>query len=318
VPTQREELERQAAAEAAGLRDLIPPLTLTAGAFAALQALEAYTRGSLADLSEWHREMFLAYREDLAALFRRYSRPGRQTDPDRAPPDVWALEALQDRVPRDLAESFAELSEALYVEDTDAMEEWLDAALTEGHQRELWLLAMAGLDIDDYREGTTLPDTEEDRAILLLTLGLFGASWMARRAAWRDDVTRRVGAWTEAAIVGGMTLDDTVAGFDRITDSFTGRVEGLVENEMLRTFDAGGDIALTAAQEDYAITEVWVTRADRLVCGICAPRHMKVTPLKPVTDSHPGCRCRKVPVPADFEYTDVAYDQLFRSAFGDT
>ena len=119
-----------------------------------------------------------------------------------------------------------------------------------------------------------------------------------------------------ASIVGGHSLDDTLAGLNRITDSFTGRVQGLVENEMVRAFDTGGDIALQAVGDDHAVTEVWVTRADRLVCGICAPRHMKVTALQPITDSHPGCRCRKVPVPDDFTYTDVDYDDLFDSAFG--
>jgi hypothetical protein len=315
VPTQREEQEQQARLHAETLETRRAPEPLSAGALVALEALEQYTRGSLADLDEWHKAMFAAYKEDLAAYFRRYAQPGRVRDPDTLPPDVWAIAAVQDRVSGDLATSFAELSEALYLEDTDAMEEWLDDALVEGSQRELWLLALGGIDIDEYRDA--LPEEAEDRSLLLLTLGVLGASWLARRASWRDDVTQKVTRWTEASIVGGRTLDETLAGFDRITDTFTGRVKGLVENEMVRAFDAGGGLALEAVAQDHDLTEVWVTRADVLVCGICAPRHMKVTPLQPITDSHPGCRCRKVPVPADFVYTDVAYDDLFDSAFGD-
>lgn len=315
MPTKREEQERQARLHARTLGTTRVPEPLTAGAFVALEALEQYTRGSLADLDQWHKEMFRAYREDLAAYFRRYSKPGRTLDPDTTPPDVWAIEAVQSRVPVDLATSFAELSEALYNEDTDAMADWLDDALVEGHQRELWLLALGGLDVDEYRDAL-MPEEEEDRLTLLLALGLFGASWLSRRAAWRDDVTGKVTRWVEASIVGGRTLDETLTGFDRITETFTGRVKGLVENEMVRAFDSGGGLALEAVEQDHDITEVWVTRDDPLVCGICKPRHMKVTPLQPITDSHPGCRCRKVPVPVDYEPTDVDYDQLFDSAFG--
>jgi len=316
MPTEREEQERRARAEAASFRTLRVPDPLSEGAMVALAALEAYATTSLADLDEWHKEMFRQYEDELAGYFRRYSRPGRVLDPDseRTPPDVWAIEAVQGQVVGDLAQSFAELSEALYVEDIGAMEEWLDAAMVEGHQRELWLLAMGGIDIDPYVE--SIPDDEDERTLLLLALGVAGLSWLVRRGQWRDRVTADAVQWMHASIVGGQSLDDTLTGLNRITDSFTGRVQGLIENEMVRAFDTGGDIALQAVGDDHAVTEVWVTRADRLVCGICAPRHMKVTALQPITDSHPSCRCRKVPVPDDFTYTDVAYDDLFDSAFG--
>lgn len=284
----------------------------------ALAALEQYAQTSLADLDEWHVEMFRAYRDELEEYFRRYSQPGRRPpedrDPKKLPPDVWAMAAVQDRVPGELAASFAELSEALYIEDVEAIGDWLDDAMVEGHQRELWLLAMSGMDIDPYLD--SLPAEEDDRSELLLVLGVLGVGWLARRAFWRDDVTQRMTQWVNASVVGGLTLEETLAGFDRVSGSFTDRVQELVRNELVRAHDIGMDLALTAAQKDHEIAEVWVTRADRLVCLVCAPRHMRVTPLQPITDSHPGCRCRKVPVPKDFEYTDVAYDELFETAFG--
>jgi hypothetical protein len=322
VATEREELEQQARRDAMGLptREVPPPLS--EGALIALDALEQFARGSVADLDQWHREMFLQYHEELEQYFRRYATPGRRLDPDRTPPDVWSIAAVQDRVPDDLATSFEALSEALYDTDVAAMEDWLDDALIEGHQRELWLLALSGLDIEPYLD--SLPKDEDDRSALLLALGVLGVSWLARRAAWRDDITRRVSGWVRGSIIGGQTLEGTLDGFDRLTDTFTDRVQGLVENELVRAHSTGGEVALTAAQQDHAIAEVWLTRTkpgdprtpDALVCGICAPRHMKVTPLQPITDSHPGCRCRKVPVPTDFEHTDVAYEDLFTSAFG--
>lgn len=314
MASEREDHERAAQRQAAGLPTREPPPPLSAGALVALAALEQYTKTSLADLDQWHREMFLQYRDELAEYFRRYSAPGRRLDPDKDPPDVWSIAAVQDRVPADLAESFADLSAALFDADVEAMEEWLDDAMVEGHQRELWLLALSGIDITPYLD--SLPEDAEDRSSLLLAAGIFGASWLARRASWRDDVIQRVTQWVRSSIIGGRTLDETTTGLDRITDGFTDRVGGLVENEMVRAHDSGGDLALDAAKQDHDIAEVWVTRADRLVCGICKPRHMKVTTLKPIADSHPGCRCRKVPVPDDFDYTDVAYDELFRSAFG--
>jgi hypothetical protein len=312
MPTEREEQERQARAEAKSFRSFLVPPPLSEGAMEALAALEAYATTSLADLSEWHKEMFREYEDELAGYFRRYSRPGRSLDPDKTPDDVWAVEAVQGQVLGDLATSFAELSEALYVEDVEAMEEWLDDAMVEGHQRELWLLAMGGIDIDPYVE--SLSDDEEERTLLLLALGVAGLSWATRLGQWRDRVTLDAVQWMHASIVGGQSLDDTLTGLNRITDSFTGRVQGLAENEMVRAFDTGGNIALEAVEGDHAVTEVWVTRNDRLVCGICGPRHMKVTALQPIRDSHPGCRCRKVPVPEDYTHTDVDYDDLFASA----
>jgi hypothetical protein len=116
-------------------------------------------------------------------------------------------------------------------------------------------------------------------------------------------------------VAGGRTLDDTLLGVDGAFATFNGRVAGLVGNELHRAAAAGADIALTAARRDHDIIEVWVTTGDHLVCPICEALHLTVTRKQPVTDSHPGCRCWKVPIPANYQPNSLSY-AAFLSSLG--
>lgn len=291
------------------------PEPLSDGAREALKVLEQYTQTELADLDEWHKDLFREYRDELELYFMQYSESRGLDEEGRPRPAVWGFGAVQARVGDLLTQSFAELSDALYNEDVAAMDDGLDDAMVEGSQRELWLLATGGVDIDPYRDA--LPSRKHDRSLLLLGLGVLGMNWMARRARWRDDSVGRVSQWVRASVAGGRTLSDTLQGYDNLTEQFTGRVKGLYADELKRSFDVGVDVTLTAARKDHAIAEIWLTRDDRLVCPICAALHKKVTPLQPITDSHPGCRCEKVPVPENYRKTDVGYDDLFKEAHAD-
>ena len=87
MPTEREEQERQARAEAKSFRSFLVPHPLSEGAMAALAALEAYATTSLADLDEWHKEMFRRVRGRTGGLLPAVfpagpvARPGQ--DPGR-------------------------------------------------------------------------------------------------------------------------------------------------------------------------------------------------------------------------------------------
>lgn len=284
------------------------PDPLSAGAQEALDVLQQYTQTELANLDAIHRELFQTYREELADYFASHADQPPPAEDGTPQPKVWGFNAIRLNITPELAASFDELSEALYEADVDAMDDGLDDMLVEGYDRELWLLAMGGIDIDVYRE--QVPE-KQSRHTLLLALGVLGMSWMTRRERWRDDATQRVNQWTRASIVGGRTLDDTLEGYDRLTGQFTGRVKGLYGEELARAHGVGADVALTVAQRDHDIYSIWWAILDTLTCPFCAALHGKVTTLQPITDSHPACRCRLIPLADSYVETNVAFADLF-------
>lgn len=290
----------------------IVPDRLATDARAALAALQADTNVRVRSLQLYHKEVFGQFRKQLQALFLANSvtpRPTEDVDGTAIParPPFWNSSR---QAAAEAADSFDDVSDALYDEDVNLMEDGLDEAMVDGHTRELWLLTEGGL--DGARYAPSLPNRAR-RVTLLLIAGVLALNWQQRRATWRDTSRQQVRQWLNASVTGGLTLDETLQGYDRLTTQLSQRVGQLYDDERVRAYGTGADIALQAARRDGEIAEVWVTRQDKLVCPICEALHGTVTPLQPITDSHPACRCVKVPVPANLRDNPVEFTDFLQS-----
>ena len=289
-----------------------PPALLAKTTLEILRELEREQYDLKKQFTAYHDDLFRSYTDTIKREFLRYLVPG--------PEPRWdAQAAIRAGVPDELADSFEELTAALTDTDEDTFEEELDDALEEGFDQELWLLALGGLPAEQYAE--ELPPAE-GRSAILLAAGVGGLSWAARMQTHRYEVDAKMRQWLKATIAGGRPLDETLGGVDHLTRRFDTRLIGLFDNEHYRAHGLGAEMALGAARQDYEIVEVWVARTnpdgslDRLVCPVCEALHLTVTAAQPVTDSHPACRCRKVPVPAGYQETPVTYAEFLRRLRG--
>lgn len=270
------------------------------------KALEKEERQAGEDMRAFYAPLFRSYREELRRAFLGHF-VLKPVEPGAPPVTVWDPLVLMD--PEAEFPDLSQLSEALAEESDEFIEGTLDEAMEEGHRRELWLLGLGGLDPLPYAD--SLPDSNR-RAELLLVGGIAGLSWRERLRAAARDFEQRTTRWVSGSVRGGRSLDDTLDGVDRMGAQFANRATALVGNEMYRAFGSGAAIALAAARRDHDITEVWVTREDKIVCPLCAALHLTVTLKQPVTDSHPACRCGKVPVPVGFTPTAKSYREFQR------
>lgn len=292
-------------------RTFEPPQLLVDAAREGLDALEQDVNDQLWSLQNRHTEVFADFRRRLEALFYSYSLLPipEETEPGAepvAPVPQWdSVKVRQANLQSDLKQLFADLMVALGQEDQQQFADALDAAADDGFDRSLWQLSLAGLDIDPYtNEG---PD---DWADLLLSNDVNGQNWAQRLAAWGAVTTDKGSRWMQASMLGGSSLSDTLDGLSRIALGHTQRVAGLFGNEAFRAFVFAGGMAVALAAADTEMQEVWVTRQDAKVCPICAAKHLTVTTERPVDDSHPGCRCIKVQVPADYVPTPQSFESF--------
>lgn len=130
---------------------------------------------------------------------------------------------------------------------------------------------------------------------------------MDRARRWAGDVRLKHRTGLRSLIASEATLPATMEWFDGIAAFLNQRVSSLAVNEIHRAFELGQSAAM-AQFTNLIIGEVWVTRNDLTVCPFCRSLHMTVTTLKPIEDSHPGCRCFKIPLldgagsrPVDFD-----------------
>lgn len=254
---------------------MTPPPLLVRDARTALDAMERRTQQYATDLAAVHVSLFGEFRQRVQ---QQFSGNSIQLDDTRR----WSQFP---GVATQLTDDYDLLQDALYDQDLDLMDEGIDDAMVDGELRELWLLAESGLSVQELDR---LP-SRRHRLALFLALGVLGVNWQSRRATWRQDSKDRMRRWVRATVVSGGTLDDTLLGYDRMTASFTGRVTGLYGDERARSYGVGRDWAMAQAQRLWPVSEVWITRLDKLVCPICLALHGVITPLQPVTDSHPRC-----------------------------
>lgn len=289
-----------------------PPALLLDGARDVIEDLTRAIENREHDLASVYLEVFTRYREELQLAFLQHSlvpeptptEPGEEPQPIRR---QWAGMAVsRATVLQPLLDSFQALLDALYEQSTDIFDEMLAATAEDGFERELWFLAEAGLDVDPYWDA--MP---EDWSALVEADTLGGVGWDARLLMWNALTAQKVRRWLSATTLSGATWEDTLMGLSALTNEHTDHVLGLLESEVFRAFAMGSAVALLAAERDHGrIRELWISRllwGDLSVCSICKAKHLTITADRPIHDSHPGCRCIKVPFPDGFSATPVPY-----------
>lgn len=276
---------------------LTPPrLLLQAAAeqIAELRDADANLSGTVRDL---YRELFTEFRSELELWFlgdlRDQTRPTRR-DPTESI-EYWTTE-LRD------------LIAAATPEMEDLLDETLTDAYEESHDRALWMLALGGVELEEPSD----PGDFDAIKLALIAGGVAGIGYPARLRVWNQEFTSRWDRMLKASVVGGWAGDETLTMFDALASSFAGHVEGLATNELHR---AGGLGAAAATQpyRDQLVGEVWLTRQDDGVCPRCRAKHLTITTEQPITNSHPGCRCIKVPIPLNLHQQPIDYVAFLQS-----
>lgn len=117
--------------------------------------------------------------------------------------------------------------------------------------------------------------------------------WMELSKVTRDGLRKAILAWQEIGL-GEQGLQDLV---NAITPLFgEDRARRIAITETTRIFDEGNKLAHISAGIKY---EQWQTAEDDLVCTICGPLNgqyfLTESGPRPVTDTHPNCRCMREP-----------------------
>jgi hypothetical protein len=181
----------------------------------------------------------------------------------------------------------------------DASEEAVDDAYREGFLLILWDLYRRGAVSLDQLEDVAVPD-EADTIDWLDAAALGGLGLAARVGRWAGLGAARTSLAIRSAIGRELSLNDTGMMVETLADQIGGRLAILAGSEMNRAFFDGQLLALQRMFgdeiDDYIEGSLWLSRMDGRVCQLCAVLHGTITDLKPIEDSHPGCRCRKVPI----------------------
>jgi rubrerythrin len=245
-----------------------------------------------------------SYLEELTGHF--FTNFGKDIDPSTKQP-IWSLTTAKENDSiEDLSESYRDMMNSLQDEAIDIMDEELTSELEESFDYGLWSLYQSGVDVDEV-EGLGGFD---ERKAMLLAAGVLGVSYVGRLRKATSVAKSKFLSWLRATITGGRPFADTVEGFTRIMKSHQARVTKLAENENHRSFLLGIDQATERAKGQLAGT-VWLARPN--ACPICSPRHLTITGLIPISDSHPNCRCIKVPIALDYHGRPVNYAGFLQS-----
>ena len=201
---------------------------------------------------------------------------------------------LRDRLAATIAEQEAVLADARM------------AAFVEGYYSGLYDLYQSGVDVEDG-----LPAVPA--LLKWLAVGGFAGLTMGQRLkGWADTATDKVGRWLKAAVAGGLSLTDTTTVVDRaMTQAQQGTLS--LAGDEIHLVGATGTHAAYAQYGRAIRGEMWVTKRDERVCRICGPKHLTETWEQPVTHSHPGCRCVKIPIPYDITARPLAYESFLRA-----
>lgn len=191
----------------------------------------------------------------------------------------------------EFGDSFDELVQAAEDELEPLFEEQLADGVGEGYLTGLWELSLGGADIT----GADPPPDDRHRLAWLLAGAVAGAGFLDRIRAWGTEYGAKLREWLKAATTSGMTFDQTSTGLSGILKSYGDRLTALGGDELHRSFTVGQEESWKP-YKGLLLGEMWMTRQDLLVCPICMDLHGHMTDLEPVVDSHPRCRCWKVPI----------------------
>ncbi len=208
----------------------------------------------------------------------------------------WDLQQARTfRVDRSLIETGYASLDARGDEVSDDMTEATEDTYQDGFTFGLW-------DIYRHNAASDLPDVpSDDDTAALVAAGAVGGILLADRLQrWIGDSKIKLRNAIKVSMVRGMSLDDTTGLVDTLGEQTFSRLDLLGEAELQRTFHQGQAGALQATfGPDYAnllLGEMWLTRNDGAVCPMCFLLNKTITKLLPIVDTHPGCRCIKVPV----------------------
>jgi hypothetical protein len=272
--------------------------TTLASSYQKVRALQQREWSAAERISKAYRELTQTYRQELEDAFYRYF----VYPADQAP--HWdRLATAQSDVAETLTTAFEDTLSELHEETEQTSDAEMEEAFLQGWYAGLWDVYQAGHDVDEV----PLPSG----AFIAAAMGasaIGGLSLMDRARQWLGEARLKQRTGLRAAMVGEFTLPQTVEWFNGIGAFLEQRISGLLTSEVHQAFDVGQRMAVQMFP-DLVIGEVWITRQDLAVCPVCRELHMTITPLKPIVDSHPACRCLKVPLldgsgqrPVDFEY----------------
>lgn len=207
--------------------------------------------------------------------------------------------AKREGVDDDLYEDAVDLLDVAEEEVTDDIEDTLEDGIRDGFAAALWDLYRAGRISEDQLIDVDIPD--DDAIGAFLAAGVGGIATAARVSRWFGDAKVRSRLGITAMLGRGMTLSEGQDLFDTIGAQLGGHLEGLAASELQRAFEFGQKLALDRAlvgrePGEHDVDLVWLTRRDGKVCPLCQALDGTVTLLEPIVDSHPKCRCIKVPV----------------------
>lgn len=259
--------------------------------------VERYNRYQRAefDLSRGIRDFFAllfpSYRDELDRYFWQYFRT--YENPDGKP--TWNLvKAHQLGTFDDLSGQFDELLDATTAEVGGLLTDGLVDGYHDGFDLGLWTMYQDGVDVNPE----DVPPDDTYIKSLLLAAGFGSFTYRMRAKAWQGVTQSKFSQWLRGMVASESTLDETLGGLDGITTTYLGRLLGLGGDELYQAYNAGASAAFKR-YPNWVSGEVWVTAQDERVCTICRPRHLTITNLLPIVDSHPNCRCVKVPVYVD-------------------
>lgn len=194
----------------------------------------------------------------------------------------------------------------------DNIEEDLDERLADEYDESywfaLWELRTWGIDVE---EAPPPPDRKGILA-LILAAGIAGLNHRDRLRTWGQTYRQKFREWVSSSARIGRDYDDIMSGVDRVFDAWRGRVTALAGDELHRAH-LGGTRAAWGVVPNAIVGEVWLTREDPLVCPLCREKHLSITNDQPIEDSHPACRCIKVPILLTATGVPVDYLAFLRS-----
>lgn len=183
----------------------------------------------------------------------------------------------------------AELFEPLRRERASIEQEMLPIA--QERQRAIFLLAALFARWQVSLGGLDTPEPLPSPATHLLTVDGLGLRPRAR--VWGQVFQQKAERAVRTAVLTSETLPETLAHVDTISHGYTQQLGNVVKNEAARAAATGEHAALIPFRG--RLLELWIAKPDACVT-ICRPLHLTVTSLVPVQDSHPSCRCEKVPL----------------------
>lgn len=251
-----------------------------------IQAYQKREFNLLAALNDEFMRPFESFQEELDRHFLQYFVTPWPKDTEEKPPTWRRNAAVRHGSLQTLNRAYQEQIEAAGREAAEELEDALVDAYTDGYEWALWALFLAG---EDTLDAADLDDTDIVGALEAGAIG--GLTARDRLGAWIGVSEQQLASILGTGIAAEQTYQQTVGAVQRLTKSLASSIAALASNELF----LAGVLGAAFASRQLGAVEVWVTADDEKVCPICRPKHLTVTNEQPIVDSHPACRCEKLP-----------------------